>query len=103
MFVANKSLLALGEPNRQKIIKLLSKKPLSAQEVSDSFTVSRPAISKHLRILVEADLIEYRSMGTRNIYQLRQKGFDSIRNELDSMWSHALARFKLLAENTIED
>lgn len=103
MFKANKALLALGETNRQRIIRLLAKRSMSVQEVADAFSISRPAISKHLKILSDAELIECHSEGTRNIYRLKQKGFDAIRSDLDSLWSHALARFKLLAENSSQE
>lgn len=99
----NRALLALGEPNRLCIVRLLSKGPLSVQELANEFPISRPAVSKHLRILADANIIECRTKGTRNFYQLKQKGFDAIQEELDSLWNSALARFKLAAENLNEE
>lgn len=62
--------------------------------------ISRPAVSKHLRLLKEAGLVTEQRQGTRRIYHLQDEGFDEIRSYLEQVWAEAATRFRLLAENT---
>lgn len=93
-------LSALGNPVRQEIVHLLSQKPMSVGEIALQLPVSRPAISKHLKLLKNAKLIQAQSVGTRNIYKLDESGFQDAKQWLNSFWDDGLARYKLLAENT---
>ena len=63
-------------------------------KLAEGFDVSRPAISQHLRILKEADLVSDESAGTRRLYRLNPAGFDSLRDYFDKFWTHALNAFK---------
>jgi DNA-binding transcriptional ArsR family regulator len=94
------ALIALGDPTRQEIIAILAKGPAPVNQIAEKLPVSRPAVSKHLRILVDARLVDCQSQGTRRIYRLREEGLESVRDYLDGLWSRALARFQLVAENT---
>ena len=93
---------ALGNPVRRQILRLLQLEPRPVGALRDALDVdiSRPAVSKHLRILQSAALVKHERRGTRNIYQLDVAGFDAARADLDSFWDEALGRFKMLAENT---
>jgi DNA-binding transcriptional ArsR family regulator len=93
---------ALGNPVRRQILRLLQEQPRPVGELREALDVdiSRPAVSKHLRILEAAELVSHESRGTRNIYRLEATGFEAARAGLDSFWDEALGRFKLLAENT---
>lgn len=62
---------ALADPTRRKVLELLRRQPMSAGELADHFTVSRPTMSAHFAVLREADLIEANKIGTTIIYQLR--------------------------------
>lgn len=93
---------ALGNDVRRAIIGLLAERPLTAGEIAAHFPISRPAVSKHLKLLSAADLIAYATAGTRNIYRLEQSGFSAGRDWLDQFWPDALTRFRILAENTYE-
>lgn len=97
---ANLALDALGNDVRRRIIEILSAGPLAAGEIAKNFTISRPAVSKHLRVLENAGMIEGETVGNRNIYHLEKEGFDHVRHWLDLFWTDALNRFALLAENT---
>lgn len=97
---ANAALGALSDPMRQVIVRLLAHAPRSVGEIAEVMPVSRPAISKHLKLLVEAGLVESRREGTRNIYALREAGLADARAFLDDLWNVALRRFALIAENT---
>ena len=90
---------ALGNPVRRALLERLASGPLSVHELAEPFDISRPAISRHLRLLTEAGLVEPTRDGRENLYQLQPQGFDNARQWLDSFWSDALTRFKLVAEN----
>lgn len=60
--------------------------------------ISRPAVSKHLRILQEAGLVTYNTSGTRNIFYLKLAGFHEARLYLDLFWDEALANFQRIAK-----
>lgn len=90
---------ALADPTRGAIVRLLAERQCSVSEIADQLPVSRPAVSKHLRLLQEAGLVSYRSEGTRNLYSLEPAAIEASRDELDSLWRHALARYALVARN----
>ena len=85
------------------IVEMLSERPRAVVEIAAAMPVSRPAVSKHLTILQDAGLIAHRSRGTRNLYHLEPRGFEAANAWLDSFWDDALARFRLVAENTDPD
>ena len=89
---------ALGDATRRAILSRLRKRPLPVGELADGFTISRPAISQHLRILKDARLVTVRAEGTRRVYQLDPAGFESVRAYLDQFWTTALAAFKEKAD-----
>lgn len=94
------TLNALGSPVRRNIVQMLHEKPMSVGEIAADLPVSRPAISKHLKLLKEAHLVKNNAVGTKNVYQLEQQGFDEAKKWLDGFWDDALIRFKVVAENT---
>jgi len=61
--------------------------------------ISRPAVSRHLRLLKEAGLVTDRAEGTRRLYRLDDEGIAAVREYLEHVWGEAAARFRLLAEN----
>lgn len=89
---------ALGDATRRAILARLLDGPLPVGKLAGDFPVSRPAISQHLRILKEANLVTDRSQGTRRVYQINSQGFDSLREYFDQFWNHALAAFKKKVE-----
>ena len=88
---------ALGNPVRRQILRTLRGSPLSVGELAAKLPVSRPAVSRHLRLLDEAGLVESRSDGARSVYAVRVQGFASVRAFLDEFWDLALARLTELA------
>ena len=89
---------ALGDATRRAILARLLNGPLPVGKLAGDFPVSRPAISQHLRILKDANLVVDHSQGTRRLYQLNPQGFDSLREYFDQFWNHALAAFKKKVE-----
>jgi DNA-binding transcriptional ArsR family regulator len=72
----------------------------SVREIADALPISRPAVSRHLRLLKEAGLVVEEARGTRRIYQLQDDGVDAVRSYLAQVWGDATTRFRLTAENT---
>jgi DNA-binding transcriptional ArsR family regulator len=90
---------ALGDPTRRAILELLGRGDRSVREVAEALPVSRPAVSKHLRLLKQAGLVDEERRGTRSIYHLREDGLDAVRDYLERLWGDAAARYRLLADN----
>ena len=91
---------ALGDANRREILRILSGGDKPVQEIADAMTISRPAVSRHLRLLKDAGMVTERAQGTRRIYCLQERGIEAVREYLERVWGEAAARFRLLAENT---
>jgi DNA-binding transcriptional ArsR family regulator len=91
---------ALGDPNRREILRLLSQRDRAVNELADAMPISRPAVSRHLRLLKEAGLVTEQAEGTRRIYQLHEEGLQAVRSYLDRVWGEAATRFSLLADNS---
>jgi DNA-binding transcriptional ArsR family regulator len=90
---------ALADPTREAIVHLLAEGERSVGEIAQHVPVSRPAVSKHLRLLEGAGLVRFRSEGTRNVYALDADALAALRDELDALWRTALARYGLVANN----
>jgi DNA-binding transcriptional ArsR family regulator len=91
---------ALGDPNRRQILRLLSNGEKPVQEIAAAMPISRPAVSRHLRLLRDAGLVAEEARGTRRIYHLEVEGMQAVQTYLEGIWGEAAVRFRLLAENT---
>ena len=91
---------ALGDPNRRAIVELLGGGERSVQEIADLLPISRPAVSRHLRVLKRAGLVVERPLGTRRIYELHDEGVEAVRAYMEQVWGETSARFRLVAANT---
>lgn len=92
------ALAAITDRNRREILRLVWRQELPAGEIARQFTVSRPAISQHLRVLEDAGLVTVRRQGTRRLYRARPEGLDELRAYFESLWDDSLARLKFEAE-----
>jgi DNA-binding transcriptional ArsR family regulator len=91
---------ALGDPSRRSIVELLGAGPMAVGELAERLPISRPAVSRHLRLLGEAGLVAHRAEGTRHVYELRPDGVEAVQDYFRTVWGEAVARFALLTENT---
>lgn len=91
---------ALGDANRRAIVEQLRDGGRSVQQLADALPISRPAVSRHLRLLKEAGLVVEEPVGTRRIYRLHADGVEAVQTYLAEVWGDAIARFRLTAENT---
>jgi len=78
MAVFNNSFKALSDPTRRQIIQLLNQKPMSAGEIAEQFTMTKPSISHHLNLLKQADMITDEKQGQFIIYRLNTTVFQDV-------------------------
>jgi DNA-binding transcriptional ArsR family regulator len=94
---------ALGDSNRREILRLLGRGEKSVQEIAGELPISRPAVSRHLKLLATAGLVSRDRRGTRQVYQLQEEGVQAVQRYLETVWGDAATRFRLMAENTKKD
>lgn len=88
---------ALGNPIRREILQALRRGPLSVGELAERFPVSRPAISRHLKVLRDTQLVTVTEEGGRSMCRVDLRGLQSVRSFLDGFWGEALARLEELS------
>lgn len=89
---------ALADPTRRRVLALVAQAPSSVTALAEQLPVSRPAVSQHLQVLLEAGLVTVRPRGRHRIYAARPETLVELRRELDGFWAQALANFHDLAE-----
>lgn len=89
---------ALGDPTRRRVFERLVSGPLAVHQIAEGMTVTRPAVSQHLRVLVDARLVTVRSEGTRRLYAVSPEGVEAVRTWMDEYWGRALEGFRAAAE-----
>lgn len=73
-----KILSALAEPSRLQIVDLLREGPLTVGEIADHLYIRQPQASKHLRVLLEAGVVEFNAEANRRIYKLKSEPFKAL-------------------------
>ena len=102
----DQTFLALADPTRRGVIKLLKRGPLRAGELSDALDMNKPAMTRHLRVLRESGLVHEEGLeedARVRVYRLRRAPFDDLRSWLDEIeetWALQLDSFKKHAERT---
>src|ERR1700678_2600613 len=91
---------AVGDPHRRDILRLLSDGDKPVRDIAAALPISRPAVSRQLRLLAEAGLVAKQAQATSRIYHLQEEGMRAIQDYLERVWGDAARRFRLLAENT---
>jgi DNA-binding transcriptional ArsR family regulator len=94
---------ALADENRREILRMLGQQSLAVNQVAARLPISRPAVSRHLRLLSDAGLVAEEREGTRRIYHLREEGIEAVEEYLQRVWGEVAGRFRLVAENTAEN
>ena len=88
----------LADPTRRTIVETLRRGPATVQAIADRLPVSRPAVSKHLKLMLQAGVVRMETKGTRHFYEIDLKKIEEVRRYLDSFWDAALQSFKKKAE-----
>jgi DNA-binding transcriptional ArsR family regulator len=84
---------ALGDPTRRRIVELVAERERSAGEIAAAFSISRPGVSKHLRVLREEGIVSAREAGTRRLYSLEPRALDEVDDWVErcrSFWTNRL-------------
>jgi DNA-binding transcriptional ArsR family regulator len=89
---------AISDPIRRRVLELVRDRELPAGELAARFDVSRPAVSRHLRVLREAGLVHERRAGRHRLYRADPTPLAEVREWLDGYWSGRLDALKRLAE-----
>src|ERR1700753_4075640 len=104
MMTLDQTFAALADPTRRGVIDMLRKQPRRAGDLADELGMSRPAMSRHLKVLRTTGLIEPASDDAdarAKVYRLRPEPFSALRDWLDEVeqfWAGQLAAFKAHAE-----
>ena len=92
----------ISDPSRRQILSLLSKDSLTINSLAKNFNMSRPAVSKHIKILYGAGFISIQDIGRERYCLLRQDGFNEIQdwiNYFDKFWITKLKKLETLLNN----
>ena len=98
MIANHRGFAALADATRRTIFERVAKRPISVGKLAEGLDVTRPAVSQHLRVLLEAGLVVQRREGSRCFYQVDPRGVQAMRDYLDRFWDRALTAFKHAAE-----
>ena len=90
-------LAALADPTRRAIFESVRHGPRSVGDIAGKFDVSRPAVSQHLRVLANAQLVRPHRSGRNNYYGLDLHGLTLLRNYVESFWDDVLGAFQAAA------
>ncbi|WP_214469675.1 metalloregulator ArsR/SmtB family transcription factor [Mesorhizobium sp. dw_380] len=78
--------MAIADPNRRHLLEELRRGPKTVNELAAGLPVSRPAVSQHLKVLLEAGLVNAKAEGTRRVYAVSNSGFLKLNIWLDQFW-----------------
>ncbi|NND76285.1 MAG: winged helix-turn-helix transcriptional regulator [Ilumatobacter sp.] len=89
---------AVAEPTRRAILRLVRDEERTVTDIADHFAVTRPAISQHLRVLTDAELVTVRTEGTRRYYRARPEGLAELSDWVSGFWGSSLQQLAIEAE-----
>jgi DNA-binding transcriptional ArsR family regulator len=78
---------AISDPNRRFLLEEIRRSPKTVNELAEGLPISRPAVSQHLKMLLDCDLVTVKSVGTKRLYTINPKGFTPLTLWLDQFWS----------------
>ena len=78
---------AIADPNRRHLLEELRRGPKTVNELANGLPISRPAVSQHLKALLDSNLVSASPSGTRRIYAINRAGFDRLNLWLDQFWA----------------
>ena len=89
---------AIADPVRRDILAILVERPAGVEEIAARFPISRPAISRHLKLLLQAGLVGREERGRTNIYRIEPEPLEAVRAWMNTIWQGRLALLKRIAE-----
>jgi DNA-binding transcriptional ArsR family regulator len=94
-------LRALADDTRRQILALVWREERSAGDIAEKFAMTRPAVSQHLAVLRQSQLVTVRRDGTRRFYRANRQAVMRLRAELGAYWGRRLAQLKDAAESAV--
>ena len=94
----------IADPSRRQMLRLLSKDSLTINNLAENFDMSRPAVSKHIKILYTAGFISIQNIGRERYCMLKQDGFNDLQewiNYFDKFWVSKLKKLETLLNNKL--
>jgi len=94
----------IGDPSRRKMLMLLSEDSLTINSLADNFDMSRPAVSKHIKILYNAGFISIQDIGRERYCMLKKDGFEELQawiSHFDEFWTSKLKKLETLLNNKL--
>ena len=94
----------IGDPSRRKMLMLLSEDSLTINSLADNFEMSRPAVSKHIKILQSAGFISIQDIGRERYCTLKKDGFEELQawiSYFDKFWISKLKKLEILLNNKL--
>jgi DNA-binding transcriptional ArsR family regulator len=94
----------IADPSRRTMLQMLSKQSLTINSLAENFDMSRPAVSKHIKIMYTAGFISITDIGRERYCTLKQEGFNELQNWIDyfdSFWKNKLKKLETLLNNKI--
>lgn len=92
----------IADPSRRQMLMMLSKDSMTINSLAENFEISRPAVSKHVKVLYDAGFISIKDIGRERHCMLRQDGFNEVQdfiNYFDKFWLHKLKKLETLLNN----
>jgi DNA-binding transcriptional ArsR family regulator len=92
----------IADPNRRQMMQLLSKDSMTINALAENFDMSRPAVSKHVKIMYNAGFISIKDIGRERHCTLKQDGFSELQefiNYFDSFWTRKLKKLETILNN----
>ena len=96
----------IADPSRRHMMQLLSKESMTINALADNFDMSRPAVSKHIKIMYNAGFISIKDIGRERHCTLKQDGFNELQdfiNYFDKFWTNKLKKLETLLNNKAKD
>jgi len=96
----------IGDPSRRKMLMLLAEDSLTINSLADNFDMSRPAVSKHIKILYNAGFISIQDIGRERYCTLKKDGFEELQawiSYFDNFWKSKLKKLESLLNNKLSN
>jgi DNA-binding transcriptional ArsR family regulator len=95
----------IADPSRRQMMQLLSKDSMTINALAENFDMSRPAVSKHIKIMYNAGFISIKDIGRERYCTLKQDGFDELQDFIDyfeKFWTTKLNKLQTLLNNKLK-
>lgn len=92
----------IADPSRRQMLMMLSKNSMTINTIAENFDMSRPAVSKHIKLMYNAGFISITDIGRERYCTLKQEGFEQVQdfiNYFDKFWTTKLKKLQTLLDN----